>query len=268
MTDGLVRVERAENITTVTLESLTMTPRFFQALGEAFGAVAADREVRAVIVAASGKAFSYGLDLREAMAEQGELIAGPTLAGPRTELLGLIRKWQASVSAVADCPVPVIAAIHGWCIGGGLDLAAACDLRLCTSDARFSLRETRLAMVADLGSLQRLPAIVGQGYLRELAFTGRDVGAPTALARGLVNAVYADRAALEAGARALAAEIAANPPLAVRGVKEVLAFGEGKAAREGLAYVAAWNAAFLASEDLGEAMGAFAEKRAPRFRGR
>ncbi len=183
-------------------------------------------------------------------------------------MLVLIRTLQRAFNAVAACPAPVVAAIHGWCIGGGLDLASACDLRLASADARFSLRETKVAMVADLGSLQRLPRLIGQGATRELALTGKDIDATRALAIGLVNDVVADRAALDASARAWAQEIAGNPPLVVRGVKQVLDYGEGKSIADGLEYVAAWNSAFLASEDLGEATTAFATKRKPDFKGR
>src|SRR5262249_50287335 len=154
------------------------------------------------------------------------------------------------------------------CIGGGLDLASACDIRLASSDATFSLRETKIAIVADLGSLQRLPAIIGKGHTRELAFTGKTISAARAREIGLVNDRLPDREALAAAADALAREIARNAPLTVRGVKDVLDFGEGKTVAEGLAYVAAHNAAFLASEDLGEALAAFMEKREPRFQGR
>ena len=153
-------------------------------------------------------------------------------------------------------------------LGGGVDLIAACDLRVASADAVFSVRETRIAIVADLGSLQRLPAIVGSAQARELALTGRDIDASRAHAIGLVNQIAADRDAAWVGAQALAAEIAANPPLTVRGVKQVLDYSAGKSIDDGLAYVAAWNAAFLASEDLGEAVAAFAQKRPPRFNGR
>lgn len=263
----LVRVDREEGIATVTLASPTMPPAFFGAVEATFESLGRDAGLRAVIVRGSDKGFSYGLDLPATFAELGPVLSGGS-AGARTELLALIRRWQRAFELVASCPVPVIAAVHGPCIGGGLDLVTACDLRVATSDARFSLRETKVAIVADLGSLQRLPAIVGPGHAREMAFTGRDIDASRALAMGLVNDVLADRAALDAAARALAREIAANPPLTVRGVKEVLARSEGRPVEEGLAYVAAWNAAFLASEDLGEAMSAFVERRPARWQGR
>jgi enoyl-CoA hydratase len=263
----LVSLEIAETIATVTLLSPTMPPAFFADLEATFRRIAAERDVRAVVVSSAAKGFSYGLDLRAAMADLGPALAGGG-AAERMELLALIRRLQGAFDAVASSAVPVIAAVHGPCIGGGLDLAAACDIRLASRDAVFSLRETRIAIVADLGSLQRLPRLLGQGLVRELAFTGKDIGAERARAIGLVNEVFDDPAALRAGARRLALEIAANPPLTVRGVKAVLDYGEGKTVAEGLAYVAAWNAAFLGSQDLGEAMVAFMEKRTPKFQGK
>jgi enoyl-CoA hydratase len=149
-----------------------------------------------------------------------------------------------------------------------LDLAAACDIRLASADVKISLRETKIAIVADLGSLQRLPAIIGDGLTRELAFTAKDVPADRALAIGLVNAVHPDAAALQAAATAMANEIAANAPLTVRGVKKVLDFGRSRRVQDGLDYVAVFNSAFLSSEDLGEAMAAFLEKRPADYKGR
>jgi len=257
-----------DQVATVTLTGTTMPPAFFEELGPLFRQIAADPQVRVVVVCGAGKAFCHGLDLPAAFGTLGPHLTEGGLAGARTELLALIRRWQDHLDQVARCPVPVIAAIHGWCIGGGLDLAAACDLRLATRDACFSLRETRVAIVADLGSLQRLPHLIGQGALREMAFTGCNLGAERALALGLVNALFDDREALMAGAQAMAVEIAANPPLTVRGVKEVLNQPIGAPIKAGLDYVSAWNAAFLASEDLMEAFAAFLEGRAPTFKGR
>jgi enoyl-CoA hydratase len=257
----------ADRIATVTLLRTTMPPAFFAECEEAFRGLAADAEVRAVVVRSSAKAFSYGLDLPAAFQAHGALFAGGG-ARNRAELLALIRRLQGAFDAVAACPVPVIAAVHGACIGGGLDLVSACDVRLASRDARFSLREVKVAIVADLGSLQRLPPIIGQGRTRELAFTGKTIDADRAERFGLVNEVLGTHEELAAAAAALAQEIAANPPLTVRGVKDVLDFGADRSVADGLAYVAAHNAAFLASEDLGEALAAFMEKREPRFQGR
>jgi enoyl-CoA hydratase len=262
-----IRTEKQDGVARVLLVHPTMTPAFFDELDQTFTDLAGDSELRAVVLAATGKAFSYGLDLKEAFQRHGRLFAGGT-AAQRTELLALIRQWQGAFDKVAACPVPTIAAVHGWCIGGGLDLISACDVRLATADAKFSLREARIAIVADLGSLQRLEGIIGRGHLREMAFTAGDVTADRAFRIGLANDVYPDRDALIAAADAMAARIASNPPLVIRGTKDILRFGEGHRQTDGLRYVAAWNAAFLASEDLGEAVAAFMGGREPSYKGR
>lgn len=177
-------------------------------------------------------------------------------------------RLQDSISAVARCAKPVVAAVHGYCIGGGVDLIAACDIRLASADAVFSVREAKMAIVADLGSLQRLPAIISAGHLAELAFTAKDISAERAKEIGLVNDVAADAEGVLKAARSLASEIAANSPLAVQGTKAVLAANEGRTVAEGLDYVATWNAGMLASDDLVEAVTAFMEKRPPKFTGR
>ncbi len=250
-------------------------------LPRAMAAVGGDSDVRVVVIAAKGPHFSVGLDLK-AMGSQlaggGSGGAGersrPGAGGPasmaararagRAEVLRL----QDAITAVARCPKPVIAAVHGYCIGGGVDLIAACDIRLAAADAVFSVREAKMAIVADLGSLQRLPSIIGPGHVAELAFTGKDISAGRAKEIGLVNDVATDAEGVVKAAQVMAAEIAANSPLAVQGTKAVLAANEGKTVAEGLDYVATWNAGMLASDDLTEAVTAFMEKRAPRFTGR
>jgi enoyl-CoA hydratase len=263
-----LRIERDGDIAVVSLLAATMPPALFTELGQTFTALSRDAALRAVILRGDTKVFSYGLDLPAAFATWGPAFAGQGLAAGRTELWTLIRELQATVTAVASCPVPVIAAIHGWCIGGGVDLITACDLRICTADARFSVRETKVAMVADLGSLQRLPHVIGDAATRELALTGKDIDASRALALGLVSQVAADRTALDVAARGLAAEVAANPPLVVRGVKQILDQSTQPEVAAGLERVAVWNAAFLPSEDLAEAASAFAARRPPAWKGR
>jgi enoyl-CoA hydratase len=259
---------------------------FFDDLPVAMDALGADQSVRAVVLAGRGPCFSVGLDLKTM---GGSLTAQPT-AEPTDEVTGdtaapggardpspaaraaatrrSILRMQASVGSVAACPKPVIAAVHGWCIGGGVDLVTACDVRLASADAVFSVREARMAIVADLGTLQRLPGIVGRGHAAELALTGKDLTAARAKAIGLVNEVFGDTEALHAAARSMAAEMAALSPLAVQGTKAVLAAADSRSVAEGLDYVAAWNAGMLLSDDLVEALSAFAEKRPPRFTGR
>jgi Delta3,5-Delta2,4-dienoyl-CoA isomerase len=245
-----------------------MGPPFWDELPARMEELSDDRDVRAVVIAARGPHFTIGLDLKA---------FGPTFAGgdaePASEasrrwrLRRTIQRMQGSITAVADCPKPVIAAVHGWCIGGGVDLITACDIRLAAADAQFSVRETKIAIVADVGTLQRLPGIVGSGHVAELAFTGKDVPAARAREIGLVNDVLPDSGALHDAARAMAAEIAANSPLAVQGTKAVLRAGRNRSVAEALDYVAVWNSAFLTSNDLGEAMTAFIEKRPPRYKG-
>ena len=262
-------IDIANHIATVTLlgpgRGNAMGPDFWREMAPAFASLNTDPDVRAVVLRGSGSHFSYGLDLMGMMGELGQHIMGPKLADDRDKLLALIDRMQLAVSAVSTCRKPVIAAIDGWCIGGGLDLAAACDIRICSAQATFSLREIRLAIVADLGSLQRLPPIIGQGHTRQLAYTGEDINAERALRIGLVNDVYADADALFAAASALAKRIAASSPVTVRGVKQVMDYCADKSIEDGLRYTAVWNAAFLQSNDLAEALSAFMERREASF---
>jgi enoyl-CoA hydratase len=234
----------------------------------AAAAVTNDSNVRVLIIAAKGPHFTVGLDLKEFGGGFASVSKSSSKAASSAQAYKAVREMQASVTSIAQLNVPVIAAVHGYCIGGGVDLISACDIRLASADATFSVRETRVAIVADLGSLQRLPRIIGLGHVAELAFTGKDIGAGRAREIGLVNEVADDAAAVVDAARDLATEIAANSPLAVQGTKAVLAASEGRTVAEGLDYVATWNAGMLQSADLVEAMTAFAEKRTPRFTGR
>jgi enoyl-CoA hydratase len=277
----VLRIEAgAEGVSTLWLDRAdarnAMGVDLWRDLPRAMAVLAADPAVRVVVVAAQGPHFSVGLDLKA----MGTMLTGgggavddagssrPSMAARarsgRTEVLRL----QDAITSVARCPKPVIAAVHGYCIGGGVDLIAACDIRLASSDAVFSVREAKIAIVADLGSLQRLPAIINAGHLAELAYTGKDINAERAKEIGLVNDVAGDADAAHKAALALAAEIASNSPIAVQGTKAVLAANEGRTVAEGLDYVATWNAGMLASDDLTEAVTAFMEKRPPKFTGR
>lgn len=280
---SVLSIEHDGHVATVWLDRPearnAMGPAFWDDLTAAMSDVSLDSGVRAVVVAARGPHFSVGLDLK-AMAglltgpvrgEAGERAGGdgpPSMAVRAVAARAGVKRLQQSINAVADCPKPVIAAVHGYCIGGGVDLTSACDIRLASADAVFSVRETKVAIVADLGSLQRLPHIIGKGHLAELAYTGKDISAARAKEIGLVNEVFADAGAVVDAARQMAAEIAANSPLAVVGTKAVLTAGENQSVAEGLDYVATWNAGVLQSDDLIEAMAAFLAKRPPEFRGR
>ena len=244
-------------------------PAFWSDLPRFMAALDVDDDVRCVVLAAEGPHFTVGLDLSSFGSIGGEAQgSGGRIAANRAFMEG-VGQMQESVTSVAVCRKPVVAAVHGYCIGGGVDLIAACDVRLASDDAVFSVRETKIAIVADLGSLQRLPGIIGAGHVAELALTGKDIDAERARQIGLVNDVYAGGAeGVRKAAVALAGEIAANSPLAVQGTKAVLAANDGRTVAEGLEYVAWWNSLYLRSDDLQEAMTAFFEKRPPRFTGR
>jgi enoyl-CoA hydratase len=260
-------VEREGDIALVSVLAPAMGFEFFAELPELFRELDADAGVRAIVLAGSGANFSFGLDLKDVAPMFGALTTGEAGTSARTAVLAQAREWQAAITAVADCRTPVVSAIQGWCVGGGVDLVAATDIRLASSDAKFSIRETKMAMVADLGSLQRLVGIIGDGHLRALALTGGDIDAARAERIGLVNAVYADAPGLRDGALELARAIAANSPLVTRGIKDVLDAERAPRVEAGLRYVAAWNSAFLPSRDLGEAFASFAEKRPAEFTG-
>ncbi|VBA62149.1 crotonase/enoyl-CoA hydratase family protein [Mycobacterium attenuatum] len=266
-----VTVEIKDRVAQVTLigpgKGNAMGPAFWSEMPEVFAALDADREVRAIVITGSGKNFSYGLDVSAMGGSFTPLLSGEALAGARAEFHAEIKRMQNAISAVADCRTPTIASVHGWCIGGGVDLISAVDIRYASADAKFSVREVKLAIVADVGSLARLPLILNDGHLRELALTGRDIDAARAEKIGLVNDVYADADATLAAAHATAAEIAANPPLTVHGIKDVLDQQRISAVSESLRYVAAWNAAFLPSKDLTEGISAIFAKRPPQFTG-
>lgn len=236
-------------------------------LPKAFEDVSGDPEVRAVVVAGRGRTFTAGIDVQELVAI-GSGIEGASGVARRRAQYQLIKRLQQTMTAAAGCPKPVIAAVHGHCLGAGVDLITACDIRLASADAVFSVRETRLAMVADVGTLQRLPKVIAPGHVAELVFTGGDITASRAAEIGLVNHVYPDVESLHRAAAELATLIASNSPLAVEGSKAVLRAGETRSVDEALDYVALWNAAFLQSHDLQEALLAQLQRRPPEFKGR
>lgn len=243
---------------------------FWAELPQVFAALDVDDSVRVVVLAGAGNHFSTGLDVQEVLGGWLDSFTAdsPAQAAPRTEFLATVGRLQAGITAVAACRKPVIAAVHGWCIGGGVDLIAAADVRLASADAKFSVREARLAIVADVGSLQRLRGIIGEGQLRELALTGKDISAERAEKIGLVNDVYPDVEQLMAAALDMAGEMAANSPLAVAGTKSVLNEDREEQVARGLRHVALWNSAFLHSEDLLEAVAAMQDRRPGMFTGK
>lgn len=253
-----VRLNRPERANALDNELWYGLRRCFEWLNEA-------EEVRVVILSAYGSNFCAGIDF-SLLGEIRDRVAREDGAHGRESLRRLVVDLQECLNAVERCRKPVIAAIHGACLGAGLDLAACCDMRYAKEDARFAVREIDLGIVADMGVLQRLPLIVGEGRAREMAFTGRDVAAHQARDIGLVNEVFSTQEDLLAAAAAVAEAIAAKSPLAVRGVKEVLNYSRDHSVADGLQYVAAYNAATLLSADLEEALAARREARPPVFR--
>ncbi len=260
------RIEREDGIAWLILnrpeQRNTMTWDFFSDLQENFTLFDADAKVRAVVIRAEGKMFTAGLDLQGAAS-----LIGDNSASSREQMRKFILHLQDGISALERCRKPVIAAVHGWCIGGGVDLVTACDIRIATADARFSVRETRIGIIADLGTLQRLPTIIGHGWSRELALTGRDFSADEALKMGFITHICVDREELYKKAGEFAREIAALPPLAVQGTKDVLLNARDQGIYPGLKYVAQKNSALIPNDDMLEAIAAFMEKRTPRFTG-
>ena len=243
-------------------------PDFWREIIDVMAEMDTDDEVRAVVIAGRGKAFTAGIDLVSMASEVPGITEKGAMGGVRFKLVKDIIRLQGSITAVEKCRKPVIAAIHGYCIGAGVDLITACDIRLASADATFSVREARIAIVADVGTLQRLPRIVGEGIAKELTYTASDVDAERAKEIHLVNEVYADPSALFAAAGAMAEEIAEQSPLAVMAAKEVIHYCRDKSVADGLDYVANRSANILPSDDFFEAITAFAERRKPRFTGK
>lgn len=228
----------------------------------------ADRtpEVRVVIVEGEGKHFTSGIDLTMMMGLQAQ-IKDDCEGRSREKLRALVLELQDTLSSIDRCRKPVLAAIHGGCVGGGVDLISCTDMRYCSADAYFTIKEIDIGMVADVGTLQRLPKLIGnQGIVREMAFTGRKVLADEAQRIGLVNQVYESREALQAGVREMAALIASKSPLSIRGTKEMLNYSRDHSVADGLNYIATWNAAMLMSSDLTTAMMASMSKQTPQFK--
>ena len=261
------KVEIIEHVAWLTLnrpeKRNTMGTVFFKELSEHLENFDQDASVRVVVIKAEGKSFTAGTDLEEA----GSLLSGQA-ADQRETTRRNIMQLQEGLTKIERCGKPVIAAVHSHCIGGGIDLISACDIRLATTDAVFSIRETPMGIIADLGTLQRLPFIIGHGWFRELALTGRNFSAQEALQMGLITRICEDREALYAEARKLADQVAACPPLTVQGTKEVILYSRDNGVDAGLQYVAQKNAAALPSEDVVEAVTAFMEKRKPVFKGK
>jgi enoyl-CoA hydratase len=255
-----VRLERPE-----AANALDRT--LWRELRDTFIALDADPGVRVVVLAGAGKHFCAGIDLSMLGEIQGMAPDGADPGRAREALRRLILDLQDVLTTVERCRVPVLAAIQGVCVGAGLDLAVACDLRYATPRTKFSLKEVDMGLAADVGVLQRLPRIVGEGRAREMAYTCRDVRGPEAETMGLVNACVEadDPEALVAHVQEIARSLAAKSPLAMRGTKHAITYARDHSVADGLDQIATWNASALISNDLTEAVTAFSQGRAPRY---
>lgn len=260
----LVTIEEA--VATVSLnrpdKANSMNLAMWSELQACFEWIDEQPSIRVAILAANGKHFCAGLDLSIfAALSSPDMEAGRAGEAIRRTIL----RMQDNLSAIEKCRKPVLAAIHHTCIGGGIDMTTCCDMRYCTEDAYFSVKEIDLGMTADVGTLQRLPRIIGDGMMRELAYTGRRLEAREARELGLVNRVYPDREALVQGVTKIAREIASKSPLAVRGSKEMILYARDHSVADGLNYIATWNAGIMSQADLGATMHAQASGEAPEY---
>jgi enoyl-CoA hydratase len=239
----------------------SMVPEFWSELPALIGRLSDDGGIRAVVLSSTGKHFSAGMDLSVFTAGGAGESGEPGRVNANRQLMVL--RLQESFTALERARMPILAAIHGGCVGGAVDLVTACDMRYATEDAFFVVQETNIGMTADVGTLQRLPKIIPDGVARELVYTGRRMPAARALQVGLVNQLYPDHAAMLAGVTEIAAEIAAQSPLAMWGNKQMLVYTRDHSVADGLAHIAAWQTGAFQSADMAEAFAAKAGKRAP-----
>jgi enoyl-CoA hydratase len=248
----------------------TMTKAFWSELPELIDKISDEGKARVIVLSAQGKHFCAGMDLANFKSD-GDFLSIDTkkiTQGRKSEAqFRVTRDLQYSVSCLEKARIPVIAAIQGACIGGAVDLITACDIRYASSDAFFCIQEINIGMAADVGTLQRLPYLIPEGILRELAYTGRRFSADEGLKYGLVNAVFDSPDAVIEHALTVAREIAEKAPLATTGIKEVLNYNRDHTVEESLNYTALWNAAMNFSDDMMEAFKSKTEKRDPDFQG-
>ena len=253
-----VRLNRPEKLNAMNLAMWHDIRSAFQYIDET-------PEIRVAILEGEGKGFTAGIDLQMMMGV-GAQVRDDCDGRTRENLRRVILDLQDTLTSLERCRKPVLAAVHGACVGGGIDLICCADMRYCSADAWFTIKEIDIGMVADVGTLQRLPRLIGEGITRELAYTARKVDAAEAKDIRLVNRVFESPEALRAGVREIAGTIAAKSPLSIRGAKEMITYTRDHSIADGLNYVATWNAAMLMSADLQAAMMAAMSKSAPQFK--
>ena len=274
MSYSCFEVENAGKVAHVKLkraaELNTMTPAFWTELPQIVNAISDEGRARAIVLSSTGKHFTAGMDLSvftggSGVASSAGAGDGAEVGRARANLRLMALHLQDSFNALERARMPVLAAIQGGCIGGGVDMVSACDMRYATADAFFCIQEINIGMTADVGTLQRLPKIVPEGVVRELAYTGRRMSAQRAKEIGLVNEVYPDQAAMLAGVMEIAEEIAQKSPLAIWGSKEMINYARDHSVADSLNYIATWQTGMFQAGDMMESFAARTEKRAPRF---
>lgn len=241
-----------------------MNKAFWREMVECFNEIAENPDCRVVVVSGAGKVFTAGIDLMD-MASDVLQPEGDDTARISWNIRKTIAKYQETFSVIEKCPKPVVVAVHGACIGGGVDLVTACDIRLCSQDAWFQVKEVDIGLAADVGTLQRLPKVIGsRSLVNELALTARKMYADEAKSSGLVSRVFADKEALMAGALEMAGEIAGRSPVAVQGTKINLIYSRDHSVTEGLDYMATWNMSMLQTQDVMKSAQAAMEKKSPK----
>lgn len=242
-----------------------MNAAFWEELPKCFQQLHNDKKCRVVVISGAGKMFTAGLDFKSMMNELVQQNNGdgedPDVARKARHLYNVITTFQGTFTSMEKCSKPVIAAIHNGCIGGGVNLITACDMRYCTSDAYFQIKEVELGLAADVGVLQRLPRVIGnRSLVSELVFTGRRMEAAEAREAGLVSRIFPDKAQMLSAAVAVAKEIASKSPVAVQGSKVNLVFSRDHGVDEALHFMACWNMSMLQSEDVVKSVMALMEK--------
>lgn len=242
----------------------SMNKAFWLELPRCVHDIEANTDARVIVISSTGKHFSAGMDLGVFSDPKSVPMSGDP--GRMAEnLRRVVLQLQDTLSSLEKVRLPVLAAVHGGCIGGALDLVCAADSRYCTADAYFTIKETELGMTADVGTLQRLPKLMPEGIVRELAYTGRKFGAEEAQRLGFVNTVYENQEAMLEGVMAIAAQIAANSPLAVTGCKEMINFSRDHSVEDSLKYMATWQAGMFRPGDMMKTFQAKAQKQAPTY---
>lgn len=250
----------------------SMIPAFWSELPEIIGDLSDSGRVRAIVLSSTGKHFCAGMDLAVFTGGGGDSTdavnpgAGIKETGRQRAALRLnVLHLQDAFTAFERARMPVLVAIQGGCIGGGVDMVTAADCRYATEDAFFCIQEINIGMTADVGTLQRLPKLIPEGVVRELAYTGRRMPAAEAHQYGLVNQVFVDHEAMLSGVHEIAAEIASKSPLAIHGTKETILYTRDHSVEDSLKYIAAWQTGMFQPGDMAEAFTAKAEGRDTEF---